>query len=170
VGGRQVNIYSKNWKLAGEKTKEPFHYKGCGLDDVYLISGYDKDETPYGEGVRIRNIEKLHEAIGKFLISGRKVLSGKELRFLRMQMKLTQSNLARILGCDTQQVARYEKEENRVSGPADRLIRLLYTDRIGSKRIPIEKLLKELDEMDDQSSKDMVFAQVDSDWRKSAAC
>lgn len=165
-----MNIHNKNWKLAGEKIKEPFNYKGCGLDDVYLISGYDIEKTPYGDGVRIRNVEKLHEAIGKFLISGKKVLSGKELRFLRMQMKLTQSNLARILGCDTQQVARYEKEENRVSGPADRLIRLLYTDRIGSKRIPIEKLLKALDDMDDQANKNMVFAQVDSDWRKSATC
>ncbi len=165
-----MNIHNKNWKLAGEKIKEPLHYKGCGLDDVYLISGYDKEETPYGEGVRIRNIEKLHEAICKFLVSSKKVLSGKELRFLRIQMKLTQSNLARILGCDAQQIARYEKEENKVSGPADRLIRLLYTDRIGSKRIPIEKLLKALDEMDDQASKDMFFTQVDSDWKKSARC
>ena len=165
-----MNIQNKNWKLAGEKIKEPFHYTGCGLDDVYIISGYDKEETHDGVGVSIRNIEKLHDAIGKFLINGKKVLSGKELRFLRMQMKMTQSNLARILGCDTQQVARYEKEENHVSGPADRLIRLLYSDRVGSKRIPIEKLLKSLDELDDQSNKNMVFTQVDSDWRKSATC
>lgn len=162
-----MNLHDKKWKLLGEKVKEPFNYRGCGLDDVYLISGYDKEETNYGCAVRIRDIEKLHEAIGKFLISGKKVLSGKELRFLRLQMKLTQSNLARILGCNTQQVARYENEKNDVSGPADRLIRLLYKDKIGSKRIPIEKLLSELDKLDEQPTNKMVFAQVDSNWQKS---
>jgi hypothetical protein len=77
---------------------------------------------------------------------------------------------ARILGSDAQQVARYEKEESKVSGPADRLIRLLHSDKVDSKRIPIETLLKALDDMDDQASKDMVFAQVDNNWKKSAAC
>ena len=80
-------MHDKKWKLNGEPAKEPYHYKGCGLDDVYLVSGYDVDETPYGSGVRIRHLDKLHEAIGLYLVSSRKVLSGKELRFLRMKME-----------------------------------------------------------------------------------
>ncbi len=161
-------MVQKNYKYIGEKVKEPFHYKGCGLDDVYLIGGYDKEETPYGNGLRIRNVDQLHAAIGKFLIRGKKVLRGKELRFLRLQMGLTQSDLARILGCNPQQVARYEKEQNEVPGPADRLIRLLYSDKIGPRKISIKKLLNELDELDDQINGRMVFAEVDSNWKKSA--
>jgi putative transcriptional regulator len=163
-----MNLHDKKWKLHGEKEKEPYHYKGCGLDDVYLVSGYDVEDTPYGGGVRIRHLDKLQEAIGLFLISARKVLSGKELRFLRMQMNLTQSDLARALGCSAQQIARYEKEQNEVPGPADRLIRLLYKEHVGAggKHMAIKKVLDCLDRLDDHTNGRMLFAQDGGDWKK----
>ena len=58
-----MNMHNKTWHLHGEEKKEPFKYKGCGLDDVYLVSGYDVETTSHGKGVRVRNLEKLHEAI-----------------------------------------------------------------------------------------------------------
>ncbi len=74
-----------------------YRYKGCGLDDVYLASGYEIEETPYGSGVIIRNLQSLHVQIGLHLIKHRKKLAGKEIRFLRHQMDLTQSELAVFL-------------------------------------------------------------------------
>jgi putative transcriptional regulator len=172
MGGPAMNMHEKTWHLQGEEKKDPFKYKGCGLDDVFLVSGYDVVSTHYGEGVVVRHLDKLHDAIGLFLVTNRKVLLGKELRFLRTEMGLTQSDLARFMGCNAQQVARYEKDQNEVPGPADRLIRLLYKDQVkeaGSK-LAIKKVLETLDRLDDAVSAPMVFRQVDSDWKKAVGC
>lgn len=167
-----MNMHQKTWQLQGESKKKPYHYKGCGLDDVYLVSGYDLEETNYGSGVRIRHLEKLHDAIGIFIVTNRKVISGKELRYLRGQMGITQSDLARFLGCNAQQVARYEKDQNEIPGPADRLIRLLYKDHVGvsGKRVAIKKMLDTLDRLDDMANERMIFRQVDSNWKKAIGC
>jgi putative transcriptional regulator len=42
-----------------------YHYTECGLDNIYLLNGFDPVETPRGKGVTIRNIDGLHRAIGK---------------------------------------------------------------------------------------------------------
>lgn len=154
------------WHHDGESAKDLYHYKGCGLDDVYLTSGYEVEKTPYGDGVRIRNLDSLHTQIGVHLIKCRKTLSGKEIRFLRHQLDLTQSELARFFGCNVQQVARYEKGQNRLAGPADRILRILFEehiDHIGSVR----DLLESLDAMDDNTDQ-MVFADVDGKWKQAA--
>ena len=43
---------------------KPYHYKGCGLDNVYLHGGVTYVDTPRGKAVQIENIEGLHRAIG----------------------------------------------------------------------------------------------------------
>ena len=154
------------WHHEGENAKDIYHYKGCGLDDVFLASGYEIEQTPYGTGVRIRNLDSLHTQIGLYLIKCRKTLSGKEVRFLRHQMDLTQSELARLFGCNVQQVARYEKNQSKLTGPADRILRILFeehAEQIGSVR----DLLASVDEMDD-SIDQMVFADEGGEWRHAA--
>lgn len=154
------------WCHEGESDKEIYHYTGCGLDDVFLASGYELEKTPYGSGVRIKNLDNLHAQIGLYLIKCRKTLNGKEVRFLRHQMDLTQSELARFFGCNVQQVARYEKDQGKLSGPADRILRILFeehAEQVGSVR----DLLTSLDEMDD-SYDQMVFASVDGEWKHAA--
>lgn len=158
------------WHHAGEKQKAPYHYTACGLDDVYLMSGYEIEETPYGKGVSVKNADDLHEAIGTLLVNNKKVFSGKEIRFLRHQMDLTQSELARLFGTSTQQVARYEKGESEMPGPADRILRLLYNEHV-QKDIQVRSLLTVLDEMDDRTNGKMFFERHHGDWKKAAhAC
>ena len=70
----------------------------------------------HGPSVTVKNLVGLHKAIGRYLAERKKILTGKELRFLRLQMDLTQSELARLVGYDAQQVARWEKGENEISG------------------------------------------------------
>ncbi|PCI04627.1 MAG: hypothetical protein COB78_10060 [Hyphomicrobiales bacterium] len=152
------------WHHNGENEKTIYHYKGCGLDDVYLKSGYEIEETSYGKGVRLKNLDALHIQIGLYLVKFRKSLSGKEIRFLRHQIDLTQSELARFFGCNVQQVARYEKNENKLTGPADRLLRIIYEEHAkqeGSARA----LLELLDSMDDTENNNIVLADVDGEWR-----
>ncbi|TRN63619.1 transcriptional regulator, partial [Pseudomonas syringae] len=37
-----------------------YKYKGSGLDGIFLKNGYTILETPYGEGVKIEDIDGLH--------------------------------------------------------------------------------------------------------------
>jgi transcriptional regulator with XRE-family HTH domain len=110
----------------GPLADEPLHYKACGLDDVFLLNGFIREATDYGDGVAISALDELHEAIAFQIIGGRKRISAREFRFLRKQMDNTQAELAALLGVDAQTVARYEKGETPISGSADHLVRFLF--------------------------------------------
>lgn len=158
------------FRFKGEEDKEPLHYTGCGLDDIYLFSGYTIVETPHGEGLSIKKLDELHEAIGYRLVTQKKTFSGKELRFLRKQMDLTQSELGKLVVLSSQQVARWEKGESDISGPADILLRLLYLDHIGDKQINIREVLKNLEETDSPINEKYFFEATSKGWiaRKAA--
>ena len=103
-----------------------YHYTDSGLDNVFLENGYIKHETPYGDGVSIENLDGLHKAICLWLIEIPKVLDGAELRFIRLEMELTQRDLAGILGETEQNIGRWERSEaKKINGCADRLVRAL---------------------------------------------
>ncbi len=155
------------WHYEGEKPKAPYHYTACGLNDVYLMSGYEVEDTPYGEGISIKDADSLHRAIGMFLVRNKKLLSGKEIRFLRHQMDLTQSELARLFGTSAQQIARYEKQECDMPGPVDRILRVLYSEQM-QRTIQVRDLLTILDQMDDRAATKMVFERNHGDWKKAA--
>ncbi len=137
--------------------KELHQYKQCGLDNIYLVNGVTRRPTPRGEVIHIEDVKGLHAAIGQMLVQERKRLNGRELRFLRHEINLTQENLAALLGTEAQNVARWEKGRTKVPpGPADRLIRLLYQEHANGNKAILEPLreLAELDEIlnDDEIS------------------
>jgi DNA-binding transcriptional regulator YiaG len=132
------------------------------------LNGYKLRSTPYGKGFAIDNIDGLHAAIGKRLIREKKTLSGKEIRFLRHELNLSQNALATLLGVDMQSVARWEKGQSGVSGPADKMIRLIYTESIGSKT-EIARMLKQIAELDEHTDRDLLFEATGTAWRAAAA-
>jgi DNA-binding transcriptional regulator YiaG len=121
-----------------------YHYKESGLDNIWLDNGFTVHSTPYGEGVSIENNEGLHRAIGLWLLDQPSPINGAELRFIRLEMELTQRDLAAILGADEQAVRRWEKARGKpVNGPADRLLRALFREYLhgdGSVRTMVERL------------------------------
>lgn len=155
------------WIHGGEEFKAPYHYRGCGLDDVWLMSGYDVEEVDGERAVSIRNLEGLWEAIATFLVTRKKVLKGKEIRFLRTQINLTQSELARMLGCDSQQVARYEKGENKMPGPADRVLRMLVREHYDGE-VSAKDLLRALDALDATIGDRQFFGETPDGFWKAA--
>jgi len=157
----------RGWRYRGEPDKEPLHYKGCGLDDVYLLSGYEVEKTPHGEGVSVKNLDELRKAIGYYLASQKKALSGKELRFLRDEMNLTQGHLGRLIGLTSQQVARWEKEQCDISGPADLAVRKLFLEHIG-KNINLRELAESLEENESRINERAYFENTGGGWRKAA--
>src|SRR3974390_1200353 len=104
---------------------KPYHYKACGLDDVYLLNGYKRVETDYGSGVQIENVESLHKTICMYIVSAAKPLKPKEFKFLRKQLNYTQQYLAELMRVDVQTIARYEKGETSIPGAADFTLKAL---------------------------------------------
>ena len=114
--------------MRNNKEEQYYHYTECGLDNVYLENGFVFLERPAGRELRITDIDGLHEAIGLTIINRKKNLSGKELRFLRKEMLMSQSLLAKLLEVAEQTVLRWEKGKGDAPKPAETLIRLLYRE------------------------------------------
>ena len=110
-------------------------------------------------------MEELHRAIGHYLAAHKKVLHGDELRFLRVQMDLTQSDLGKLVGLSSQQVARWEKEQSEISGPAEALLRILYLDHIGERELDVQQILKALEERDAPPQDACFVEETDEGWR-----
>jgi DNA-binding transcriptional regulator YiaG len=152
--------------------KELYQYKACGLDNIYLVGGVTRRKTPRGEAIHIEDVKGLHAAIGQMLVQEKKKLNGRELRFLRHEINLTQENLGALLGTEAQNVARWEKGKTKVPGPADRLIRLLYREH-ASGNIEILEPLRELAELDELLNEDetspVIFNDGEHGWEIACA-
>ncbi|MBI2801863.1 MAG: helix-turn-helix domain-containing protein [Gammaproteobacteria bacterium] len=157
-----------HWRHKDEKLKKPLHFLECGLDDVYLVSGYEVAKTPYGKGVAVKNVDALLRAIGTKLATEKNSLTGKELRFLRKQMDLTQPELGKLVGLSGQQVARWEKGEYKIPGPADRLVRLLFIQNAGGS-VDLRKLLRKLEAREAPTKEPLVFEKTAKGWHTKKA-
>lgn len=153
-----------------EMSAEPLHYTMCGLNDIYLLNGFKRHTTPYGTGVAVEKADALHMEIGDYLIKHRKVLGPKDVKFLRKNMNFTQEDLARCLGVTSQTVARYEKGSTEISGPADRMIRLVYAFHLlpeEERARVMEELMEaanKLDDMDETGDDPVYFGNTPLGW------
>ena len=161
-------------KIKKKATKKArYHYTECGLDNIYLRNGFELVPTKKGRMLHIHNVGGLHQAIGEMLVSEKKHLDGKEFRFLRHELNMTQQILAALLGVDVQTVANWEKEKIKdVPGPAQCVIRLLYSEKMdGNQEIckPLERLA-ELDELiPEEPEIDFQQDQDNEEWQPTLA-
>lgn len=107
-----------------------YHYTECGLDNIWLANGYEFVDLPSGKHLKIVDIEGLHRAIGRILTDSKKDLTGKDIRFLRQEMLLSQANLAKLFDVTEQTIHRWETDKSEIPKPAESLIRLLYREHI----------------------------------------
>lgn len=104
-------------------------YRDCGIRGVWLASGYRWEQVEgVGECLEIDDVDGLHGAIAHHLVNYRKRLSGPEIRFLRMEMGLSQRRLGDALGVDEQTVSLWERSRRRPTVAAERMLRLLYLE------------------------------------------
>jgi DNA-binding transcriptional regulator YiaG len=102
-----------------------YRYTECGLDNV-IIHGVDFIVDDDGEEVvSIPNINGLHRAIVKSILLRTASMTGKELRYIRTEMGLTQAELAEIVHREPLAVSRWERGECPLDSNAEALIRLL---------------------------------------------
>ena len=139
------------------KLAEPYHLKGIGLPNIYLLNGVTFESDPhYGELVTIENLKGLHAANGLHIIEKSTPMTGTEFRFLRKQMRLTQVALAKLMLVTDQTIANYEKENTKSLGSADPLMRLVYLLHILPRESKVDLLKVLVDEIERQSSKTRV--------------
>jgi DNA-binding transcriptional regulator YiaG len=132
------------------------------------VNGFDKKEAGY----IIHNQDDLHKAIGLHIVTKRKVITPKELRFLRSQMDKSQRELGEIIGQSSQQVARWEKGQSEIPGPAERLIRVLF---MLSTMAPEEReklledvsgRLKQIAQVDETRTPKATFRSTTKGWKE----
>ena len=125
-----------------------YHFKECGLDNIHLKNGYSVIETAEGKAVSIKDIDSLHRAIAQCIIKKDESISGKEFRFLRIELDLSQKAIGKLMEYTDQTIAKWEKGAEPVPVLADKAIRDLYVEKEGGGIIA--GLLKRLSEVDRQ--------------------
>ncbi len=149
-------------------TTEGYHYTESGLDNVYLANGFEYVNGPNGREVVITDLDGLHEAIGRMLVYTKKDLTGRDIRFLRHEMVMSQKTLAAFLQVSEQAIARWEKGKSDVPKPAEAWIRALYHEHVhhkgvGSIRANLRRLA-DLEHAQDRNLRD-VRLRHDHKWR-----
>lgn len=147
-------------------TNSTFHYTECGLPNIFLVNGFNFIETARGVAVSIKDVEGLHQAIGHFLVTNKRDLTGKELRFLRHEMLMSQSTLANLLGMSEQAVRRWESNKVTIPKPSESLLRLLYREHIHNQNGKISTILKKIANLEEKlNDQDLLFEDTLKGWK-----
>ncbi|MDR0780109.1 MAG: helix-turn-helix domain-containing protein [Pseudomonadales bacterium] len=146
-----------------------YHYTESGLDNVYLTNGYViAQHSEYGETIAIEDADGLHKVIGQLLANARRPLTGREIRFLRIELNLSQKKLGSYLGVEEQTVGRWERGEVPAPRSNELIIRALYLEWI-HERGAIKTLVDRLAELDTRSNMlDLQLEHSGHDWRMAA--
>ena len=107
-----------------------YRYTECGLDNV-IVEGVSFLKDDKGEAVvRIPNINGLHRAISAGIVKRKALMSGREMRFHRSEMGMTQSELAEMIHREPLTISRWERGETEIDANAETLIRLHAIERL----------------------------------------
>ena len=144
-----------------------YHYQECGLPNIWLVNGYHEIDTPYGKAVSISDVEGLDKAIAHNLIAYKPKFTGREFRFLRKHLELSQAGLARILGNNEQSIALWEKRGNSPKW-ANNVLRLLVAELHGENS-RVRETIERFNDMDrDAYEQSLHFEEFDHHWRIAA--
>ncbi len=154
-----------------KKSIEYYHYTECGLDNIYLVNGYKITKLTDGdEEIFIHDIHGLHVAISNILIFKKGLLEGSEIKFIRTMLDLSQNKLAALIGCRYQQILLWEKNKNKISKPADRLLRItlftyLYKDIDNGEVFERINEIADLDAAEAEDCSRVEFKEVKDEWQ-----
>ncbi len=110
---------------------QPYEYKQSGLNVLLLgITQYSCDGC--GEHfAAIPNSEQLHTTIALDICKNKKaLLLPKEIKFLRKELGLKGTELARAMGVEPSQISRWENNKATISEGNDRMLRMIYRSSV----------------------------------------
>ena len=100
-----------------------FQHTACGLDNVWLANGFKVKVTRHGNAVAVNDVDGLHKLIAETLIDKPGRLTGKEFRFLRTQLGLSQEALGAMLDFSENAVSLWERKDT-VPATCDQWLRM----------------------------------------------
>ncbi|HDL7334914.1 TPA: helix-turn-helix domain-containing protein [Yersinia enterocolitica] len=143
-----------------------YHYTESGLTTVWLANGYHYDVINGEQFTSIDDVDGLHRLIGKILVNRCKPLVADEIRFIRVEMNMSQKVLATLLGVDIQTVARWEKGQTSLPRTTDVALRALYAESI-DETSDVGHLLRILvDSQVQKSMEKLVFEERGHVWQR----
>lgn len=117
-----------------------FRYTESGLDNVIVWGGNFSPSKSCQVKAKIPNIDGLHRAIAMAIVAKPCAMTGKELRFLRTEMGMSESRLATIIHRDPLAVTRWEAGEGeQIDANAEALVRLHVREVLS---LPVEDRIK----------------------------
>ena len=117
-------------------TMVDYRYDECGLDNV-VLKGLPVLTDDEGVAVTtIPHVNTLHRVLTTMVATKTSGLQPKEIRFLRTEMELTQSQLAALVGKDVQTMGRWERGETPIERSAEIVIRAHALQVIGTETVP----------------------------------
>lgn len=148
--------------------KNAYHYTFSGLDNIYLLNGYEITHTEYGDAVSIQDVDGLHRMISDTIINKPRRLLPAEYKFLRKEMKLSQVMLGQMLGVTDQTVARIEKGETEADVPYEAIFRALANEIIRKQRSEITAIINEINVRNDAKNHDLLLKIDNNKWERKA--
>ena len=148
--------------------KNAYHYTFSGLDNIYLLNGYEITHTEYGDAVSIQDVDGLHRMISDTIINKPRRLLPAEYKFLRKEMKLSQVMLGQMLGVTDQTVARIEKGETEADVPYEAIFRTLANEIIRKQRSEITAIINEINVRNDAKNHDLLLKIDNNKWERKA--
>ena len=106
-----------------------YHYTECGLPNVW-IEGCHVEDDAGEETIRIPKVRSLHRLISKGIVTSAGTLTGPELRYLRTEMGLTQTQLGELVHRERLTVSRWERGESTLDGATEAYIRILASHKL----------------------------------------
>ena len=114
-----------------KKKKVNYQYTECGLDNVTIMGAEVRTLKDDTEIVCLPDINDLHLAIAYSIIIQEHGVSGKEIRFLRTEMGLTQDELAERLKVTRKTVSTWETGSSPMDSNAEFVLRTLAAEKVG---------------------------------------
>jgi len=106
-----------------------YRYTECGLDVIIAGVSFLSDDAG-NDVIRIPNVNGLHRAIATGIVKRKAMMSGREMRFLRSEMGMTQAELAAMIHREPLTISRWERGETEIDANAETLVRLHAIERL----------------------------------------
>ena len=140
-----------------------YHYTECGLVNVWLANGYNEKQTAYGKAVSIDDANGLHAVLAIEVTKKQGRITGKELRFLRVLMEMSQASMARMLGGTEQSVSLWERT-GKVPRNADAMARLLVLEHFKGDGSKVTQIIERINVVERLMGQRIVARERGSKW------
>ena len=146
-----------------------YHYRTCGLDNIYLVNGFNEIDYAGQTAVSIHDLDGLHREITQSLINKSEGFSGREFRYLRIELDLSQAALGKLFGVSDQAIAKWEKEQSSIPTSAELLIRAYADDKLLNGRRKVAAMIENLAGLNSKDMEKLEFQETDDGWESAVA-